>query len=76
MATLTEQLKKIENDILTVLNENGNQPMTQDQLFAKTHLVHMAEYGWSFALNNLEKQRKIEVVGTIYKGELLYKIIK
>jgi len=72
MATLTEQLRKIENDITRVLSENSNKAMTQDQLFDKTHLENMSYYGWSFALSNLEKAGKIKNTGVISGGDLLY----
>ena len=72
MTTISQQLRKIENDILTVLKENPKLKMTQVDLFKKTKLRNMAEYGWSFALDNLEKANKIKVVGHIYNGELQY----
>lgn len=75
MTTLTQQLKKIADDIVTVLKENGNKPMTQDQLFKKTHLEHMSEYGWSFALTDLERAKVIKDVGVIYNGEIQYQLI-
>lgn len=60
MATLTEQLKKIQDDVLVVLKEKGK-PMTQDELFKNTHLEHMSWYGWSFALDKLEKQKLVRL---------------
>lgn len=60
MATLTEQLKKIQDDIIVVLNEK-NKPMTQYELFNNTHLEHMSYFGWSFALDKLEKQKLIKL---------------
>lgn len=61
MATLTEQLQLIQDDIIRVLEEKGK-PMTQDELFENTHLKHMSWYGWSFALDKLEKQKLIKFV--------------
>ena len=75
MTTISQQLRKIENDILTVLGENPTLKMTQDDLFKKSKLRFMAEFGWSFALDNLEKANKIKVVGHIYNGELQYQIV-
>lgn len=75
MTSLTEVLKKIERDIVQVLSEAQGEALTQEQLFLRTHLLHTAEYGWSFAIENLEKAKKIKVVGTIYKGELLYQLV-
>lgn len=61
MATLTEQLQLIQDDIVQVLKEKGK-AMTQDELFKNTHLEHMSWYGWSFALDKLEKQKLIKFV--------------
>lgn len=74
MLTIRQALKKIEDDIVQVLTES-KEPLTQDQLFAKTKLQNTSEYGWSFALENLEKENKIKVAGVIYKGILQYKLI-
>jgi len=76
MTTITKALKRIEDDILQVLSEANGESLTQDQLFQRTHLVHTAEYGWTFALENLEKQKKIEVTGYDLEGYLKYQLRK
>ena len=62
MSELTAQIKKIEDDILNVLKESGK-PMTHGQLFKNSKLINTSEYGWGFALDNLDKQKKIKMDG-------------
>ncbi len=62
MATVTEQLFKIQKDIMYCLHE-ANKPMTQDELHEGKKLKNMSYYGWSFALDNLEKEGYITMVG-------------
>lgn len=61
MATLTEQLQKIQDDIIVVLKEQGK-PLTQDQLYDHTKLEFMSYIGWSFAIEKLEKRKLIKFV--------------
>lgn len=60
--TLTDQLNNIGKDIVSVLKKEGK-PLTQGQLFAKTSLENISEFGWSFALSTLEKKRVVKFVG-------------
>lgn len=76
MSTITETLELIGQDIVQVLKDNGNKPMTQDQLFAKHKLMNYSEYGWSFALENLVKKKQITVDGYVKStGDLKYKLL-
>lgn len=76
MSTITETLELIGQDIVQVLKDNGNKPMTQDQLFAKRKLMNYSEYGWSFALENLVKKKQITVDGYVKStGDLKYKLL-
>lgn len=75
MATLTDSLDLIGKDIVQVLKDNGNKPMTQDQLFAKRKLMNYSVFGWSFALERLEKKKLITVVGEDKQGNLKYKTL-
>ncbi len=61
MATLTDQLKRIEDDIIIVLKET-KKPLTQEQLYEKSKLENMSYFGWTFALQNLEKKKLIEII--------------
>ncbi len=70
--TLTQVLQLIQDDILSVLKDNKGKAMTQDQLFKKRKLMNYSEYGWSFALEKLEKKNLIKISGFIYDGEILY----
>ncbi len=69
-SALTIQLEKIENDIIEVLegNKNANNgqlfPITAESLHKKTKLKNISFYGWSFAIENLEKKGLIESVDT------------
>jgi len=56
MSTITETLNLIGEDIIQVLKDNGNRPMTDDEIFAKRKLMNYSEYGWGFALDKLEKK--------------------
>lgn len=76
MGTLTDSLNLIAKDIVQVLKDNGNKPMTQDQMFAKRKLMNYSEYGWSFALENLVKKKQITVDGYVRStGDLKYKLV-
>ena len=76
MSTLTETLDLIGKDIVQVLKDNGNKPMTQDQLFANRKLMNYSEFGWSYALEKLEKDRVITVDGYVKSnGDLKYKLV-
>ena len=72
--TLTESIKEIEDDIIKVLTENQPIDLSQDELYAHTHLKNKAEFGWSFAIEKLEKKKLIKVSRTIGKGVILYKL--
>ena len=76
MSTLTESLNLIAKDIVQVLKDNGNQPMTQDQMFAKRKLMNYSEYGWSFALQNLERKKLVKHTGFVRStGDLKYILV-
>jgi hypothetical protein len=72
MATLTDSLNLIGQDIVQVLKDNGNKPMTQDEFFAGRKLMNYSEFGWSFAIENLEKKKLIKVSGYKKNGDLKY----
>jgi hypothetical protein len=74
MSTLTESLELIGSDIVQVLKDNSNKPMTQDELFANRKLMNYSEYGWSFAIDRLEKKKVITIDHSDKKGNLYYKL--
>lgn len=57
---LKRQINIIEEDILSVLKEEGK-PLSQSQLFHKSKLEHISELGWSFAIDRLWKKELIEM---------------
>lgn len=76
MGTLTDSLNLIAKDIVQVLKDNGNKPMTQDQLFAKRKLMNYSEFGWLFAIQNLEKKKLVTVNGFVRStGDLKYILV-
>lgn len=58
--TLTQQLRRIENDILLILSKHDS--LTQEELYKLrgNQLKSISEYGWSFALENLERRHEVE----------------
>lgn len=60
--SINTQLQKIQKDIMYRLAE-ANMPMTQDELHKATELKNMSWYGWPFALDNLEKEGYITMIG-------------
>lgn len=62
MSTLTETLELIGQDIVQVLKDNGNRPMTDDEIFAKRKLMNYSEFGWGFAIEKLEKKGIIKAI--------------
>lgn len=68
MATLTETLDKIGADILHHLSLS-KVPLSQWELYERSELgvvkkgAGLSEYGWSFALEKLERKHLIEFVG-------------
>ncbi len=76
MAQLTDVINGIKRDILEVFAKNNNEPLTQGELYKKRDatLRFTSEFGWSFALEKLEKEKLICMSGTIYNGEILYKL--
>jgi hypothetical protein len=74
MSTLTDSLNLIGKDIVQVLKDNGNKPMTQDQLFAKRKLMNYSEFGWSFALERLEKKKIVTEDGEDKNGNIKFKL--
>lgn len=66
--SVTQQLERIEKDILYVLECNGSQSndsnsiaMTENDLYSSPYsrLNNISSYGWRFALENLEKKKLI-----------------
>lgn len=53
--SLTEQLNIIGADILDRLKES-NEPMDEYELFEKTKLKNISEFGWRHALDKLERR--------------------
>jgi hypothetical protein len=72
MSTLNDSLALIGKDIVQVLKDNGNKAMTQDELFVKRKLINYSEYGWSFALDKLVKEKKIIEKNYDKNGNLKY----
>jgi hypothetical protein len=75
MSSLTDSLALIGKDIVQVLKGNGNKAMTQDELFARRELMNYSEYGWSFALDKLVREKKIKVKGYDRNGDLKYIVV-
>jgi hypothetical protein len=76
VSNLTETLKLIGQDIVQVLKDNGNRPMTQDQLFANRKLMNYSQFGWGFALDKLEKKKVVTVNGFVQStGDLKYILV-
>lgn len=68
MATISEQLDKIGQDILKHLKA-AKIPLTQKELYQRSDLglakknAGLSDYGWPFALQKLERAGKIEMIG-------------
>jgi hypothetical protein len=75
LATLTETLDTIGKDIVQVLKDNGNKPMTDDQLFANRKLMNYSEFGWGFAIEKLEKKKIITSIWTRGVESPKYKLV-
>lgn len=72
--TLTEQFKRIEDDILLVLSKHES--LTQSELYSLRgdQLKNISEYGWSFAIDNLEKRHEIECYAPHLMGNLQWQL--
>lgn len=72
-ATLTETLKKIEEDIIRVLS-SSNVPLSIEEIFAKRSklLNNYSDYGWMVAIDDLVEAGKVEE--TWIEDKFLYTI--
>lgn len=66
---INEVLLKIEKDIMYTLMDS-NEPLTQLELHLKSELRNTSSYGWSFALDNLERKGHIRFTDNYNRWEI------